>query len=543
MIDWITISQDSGSGNAIITVTADTYSGLVERTASLKVSTVSNRITRYVTLIQNAENPFTVTPTIINDNGLGGYYQLEVQSDYGWTATTIPNWVSLSTESGASGMVITATLSMNGGLQNRSAAIEFTDVKGRTATVSLYQAIGELGTPPDNEIWYISTDGNIVEPASGDWGANLTGNTYTTYGVLHFDGAARYIPANAFTNAERLWRIYVPSSLSMVGGSAFYRCANLTVFNSPSNGNLWHLGVNAFSNCRNLSVVSLPDLGPSVIEGCAFESTAISSFVFKESCWFIGYSAFHNCQNLSSVTFYNDYSAGYPMYPNACTDHYFYCADDAFYDVPSGGTIHTPSGVTGIGATGYTGIENWTRANDIDYRTFNDYRIFPYWFRDDWRDYIRVFCFGPDSQTLSVGSGYNSTYGSEINSGTVRQYVLCANYDYNSATTVNVSLSYGSATTNYLRREKPCVTGVTKTTLIANESYRLYFGGKRITNVNPVSKTPSSSRWYAYTWSVDSRYVMVTARVGDSGPTYATFGFVITYDNGATESYSYYFTP
>ena len=82
MIDWITISQDSGSGNAIITVTADTYSGLIERTENLKVSTLSDSITRYVTLIQDASSPFTVTPSTIYDGGYGGSYRLDVNTPF-----------------------------------------------------------------------------------------------------------------------------------------------------------------------------------------------------------------------------------------------------------------------------------------------------------------------------------------------------------------------------------------------------------------------------------------------------------------------------
>lgn len=539
MEEWISISQDSGSGNAVITVSADSYSQLVDRTTSLKVSTVSSALSRYVTIIQRAEQPFTVSPSAITDSdGYGGEYALDVDSLYEWTATTIPNWMSLSQSSGASGMAITLTVNSNIGSPRRIGSLVFTDAKGRTATVTVTQEVGILRPPTnDNEIWYISSDSEIINPTSGDWGANLTGNTYGAYGVLHFDYTVRYIPENAFSGATRLVKIFVPSSVSRIRKKAFYNCRNLTEYCGPADGNLWFVGYEAFCGASALTEVCLPDLGPSVIDGCAFEHTAIDSFVFKESCWYIGYAAFHDCQSLSSVTFYNDYDAATPIYPNVCTDHYFYCASNAFSAVTTGGTIHTPSGVTG--AT----VSNWATSNDIDYRTFNDYKIFPYWYRDDGDWYLRVFCFGPDSQALSVGSGYNSTYGSEINSGTVRQYVLCADYDYNSATTANVSLSYSSATTNYRRREKPCVTGVTKTTLTANESYRLHFEGKRITYVNPVSKTPSSSRWSASTWSVSSEYVLVNRIVGSSGANYATFGFGITYDNGTTDSYSYYFTP
>lgn len=537
MVDWLTISQASGSGNATITITASTYSGLIDRATSLKVSTVSSAISKYVTVQQTAQQPFTASPSSISDGGLGGTYQIEITSSHEWTATTIPAWVTLSQNSGSAGTIITVSLPLNVGVQ-RTGSIVFTDVKGRTATVGLEQEEGSLNPPTSlYEIWYISSDGNIINPSEGDWGAELIGNTYNNYGVLTFDAPVRYIPENAFSGATELRKISVPSSLSRIEKKAFYYCTDLKEFNSPEDGNLWFVGFEAFCGDSGLTSVTLPKLGPSVIEGCAFEHTAISSFVFKESCWFIGGAAFHDCRSLSSVTFYNDYGNSMPYYPNNCSDSYFYCASNAFSAVTSGGTIHTPSGVTGVA------IDDWTAFNDISYRTFSTYEIFPYWFRDVKMDYCRVFCFGHSAQTLSVGSGYNSTYGSEIDDGKVRQYVICADYDYNSGSTANVSLSYSSSTKTYARGRKPVVSGSTKTTVTSNEEYRVQLNGHRIVEITSVSKSPSGSRWKAEPWWVDKSYLLVTRISGSTGVNYATFTCTVSFDNGTETTYAVNFQP
>ena len=147
MVDWLTISQASGSGNATITITASTYSGLIDRATSLKVSTVSSAISKYVTVQQTAQQPFTASPSSISDGGLGGTYQIEITSSHEWTATTVPAWVTLSQNSGSAGTVITVTLPENPGA-DRTASLVFTDVKGRTATVSLTQY--EVTVPVDD---------------------------------------------------------------------------------------------------------------------------------------------------------------------------------------------------------------------------------------------------------------------------------------------------------------------------------------------------------------------------------------------------------
>lgn len=537
MIDWISLSQTAGTGNATITVSASSYAEAVDRAAFLKVRTVSNAVQRYVTIQQTAQPPFTVSPSNISVAGSGGTYSISINSTREWSATTVPSWITLSTVSGVSGQTITANIGENYG-NSKTGTIYFENAKGQTATVQLTQSTQELPLPTSPyEIWYTTSDEQIVEVPSSNWGTVLSSNTYENgHGVLRFSGRPRYIAEDAFKNSSTLLSVTVPASLSEIGQNAFYGCSNMRSFKSPSDGNLWSVKLQAFCYCSSLSDIQFPDLGPSYIEGCAFQETAISSFVFKESCWFIGYKAFKDCENLTSVTFYHDYSAAQPIYHTPCSDHYYYCSSDVFDNVASTGTVHTPSGVTG------TTVGNWTNVHDIGYRTFSSYVIFPYDFADDngwW--YNRVFCFGPTDETISVSSGYNATFGDEIDNGNVKQYVVCADYTHSSAVTVNVTLDYGDYECEYTRFAEPVVTGTTSNTNAYGGNVTV--NGRRLSNIveGSFTKSPSNSKYYVRTVYGTTFYIDYNAQ--SSATVATTFTFNIKCNNGWTISYSYEFDP
>lgn len=120
------------------------------------------------------------------------------------------------------------------------------------------QAI-DMDQQPDNEIWYTSTDGNIVVPASTKgFGVNLVSNTYSDgKGVMTFDGPLTVIPDSAFADCTTLESlIHLGSGLTSIEWCAFWGCEHLVSVVLPET--LQTISGNAFGNCA-LVEVTIPE--------------------------------------------------------------------------------------------------------------------------------------------------------------------------------------------------------------------------------------------------------------------------------------------
>lgn len=88
--------------------------------------------------------------------------------------------------------------------------------------------------PTNNEIWYTSTDGNIVNPymvnsyRTNIFGANILSNTYKNgKGIIKFDGDVNSIGNYAFYQCSGLTSITIPNSVKSIGNYSFSGCYNL----------------------------------------------------------------------------------------------------------------------------------------------------------------------------------------------------------------------------------------------------------------------------------------------------------------------------
>ena len=122
-------------------------------------------------------------------------------------------------------------------------------------------------TPANDEIYYITTDGNALEPnAESDFGAKLVSNIYNRdkgYFVLKFDGDITQIGDYAFGAVEednKTWTtlkyVAMPKSISYLGYYAFGGCDNLVSIDIPEGVTLIKEG--AFRWCVNLSSITIP---------------------------------------------------------------------------------------------------------------------------------------------------------------------------------------------------------------------------------------------------------------------------------------------
>lgn len=136
------------------------------------------------------------------------------------------------------------------------------------------------GSLPNNEIWYTSTDGNVVTPASTTgFGASIVSNTYTDgKGIIKFDGDVTTIVKNAFSNKTTLSSIEIPNAVTIIDEMAFNSCYNLTSVNIPNS--VTDIKTGAFIHCKGLTSIEIPS-----------SVTNIG-----------GYGVFYNCIGLTSVT-------------------------------------------------------------------------------------------------------------------------------------------------------------------------------------------------------------------------------------------------
>ncbi|MBO5962858.1 MAG: leucine-rich repeat domain-containing protein, partial [Bacteroidales bacterium] len=81
-----------------------------------------------------------------------------------------------------------------------------------------------------NEIWYTSTDGEIVTPKATDvFGANIISNEVVDgKGCIKFDNPVTSIGNDAFRDCSGLTSIEIPNSVTSIGDYAFYKCSGLT---------------------------------------------------------------------------------------------------------------------------------------------------------------------------------------------------------------------------------------------------------------------------------------------------------------------------
>ena len=258
------------------------------------------------------------------------------------------DWISLDATRAVEYDSIALSVAMNMG-DRRSAivkvesldgvlSVEYTIVQAGAASSSTPDVDDEgniLGTPQSNEIFYTSTDGNIVEPYDGNvFGGIIISNTYNNgVGVIVFDRPITAIGSSAFRYCS-LTSITIPDSVTTIGYEAFYKCYSLTSVTIPNS--VTTIGGWAFYQCDSLTSVTIPD-SVTTIEGAAFNCCFnLTSVTIPDSVTTIGGSAFYKCYSLTSVTI-----------PDSVTE----IGGSAFYDCISLTSVTIPDSVTTIGGS------------------------------------------------------------------------------------------------------------------------------------------------------------------------------------------------
>ena len=162
----------------------------------------------------------------------------------------------------------------------------------------------ERDTPANNEIWYTSVDGNIVEPYDSltysTFDTNIVSNTYTNgKGVIKFDDDVTTIGNYAFFYCKSLTSVNIPDSVTSIGDHAFAYCDSLTSVNIPDS--VTTIGNYAFWHCTSLTSVNIPDSVTSIGSCTFYGCKSLTSITIPSSVTSIGNCAFEYCDSLTSV--------------------------------------------------------------------------------------------------------------------------------------------------------------------------------------------------------------------------------------------------
>ena len=181
---------------------------------------------------------------------------------------------------------------------------------------------------PNNEIWYTSTDGNIVTPYDTmDFGANIVSNTYSNgKGVITFDG-----------------------KVTKIGDYAFYQYGNPTLSSLRMPDSVTEIGYYSFSNCENLTSITLSNSLTYI--GYAFSYCGITEITIPDSVTYVADHLFSFCDDLKAI--YGKF---------ASTDNRCLVVDGVLNSfAPSGLTSYSiPSGITTIGNYAFYDCKNLT---------------------------------------------------------------------------------------------------------------------------------------------------------------------------------------
>ena len=186
-------------------------------------------------------------------------------------------------------------------------------------------------TPPNTEIWYTSSNGNIITPNAIDvFDANIISNTYDgRNGIIKFDNKVTRIGDLAFYGCDNITSITIPDSVTDIGERAFASCSGITSVVIPDY--VKNIGYQAFYNCSSLIDVTIgkgvTNIGDLAFYDCgnlttfygkfaswdyrcliingvlhSFAPAGLSNYTIPDNVTEIGERVFYGCGGLSGIT-------------------------------------------------------------------------------------------------------------------------------------------------------------------------------------------------------------------------------------------------
>lgn len=129
-----------------------------------------------------------------------------------------------------------------------------------------------------NEIWYTTSDGNIVTPYNIAALPFRLSNTYVDgKGIIKFNTNVKSIGFQAFYNCRSLTSVTIPNKVTSIGEQAFYVCPLISI-NIPNK--VTSIGRNAFYGC-SLTSITIPDSVKSIEWGAFGLCTKLTNISYE----------------------------------------------------------------------------------------------------------------------------------------------------------------------------------------------------------------------------------------------------------------------
>ena len=241
------------------------------------------------------------------------------ESTLDWEVKTEAEWLEIDPMSGKAGkdIKIQIKVAKNNDKEGRTGYADLTLSNDESYRITINQA-GEgdenediVVDIPNNQIWYTSVDGKIVEPYSGEnneyadalttFGVNILSNTYVDgKGVIEFDGDVTTIGDSAFEYCSSLTSVTIGDSVTTIGSYAFFDCESLT--SVTIGDSVTTIENAAFADCSSLTSVIIPDSVTTIGYSAFRECSSLTSVTIPDSVTTIEESAFEDCRSLTSVT-------------------------------------------------------------------------------------------------------------------------------------------------------------------------------------------------------------------------------------------------
>lgn len=341
--DWMEVEPMGGNaGSTKITITAEPNSAYDKRTAivSIKAGTVEAAIA----VTQSQKNSLIASVDEVNIDNLGGTIDFDVTTNVDLTVTISDDakeWISDVSTRAMETKTLSFEIASNMGEAERSGEIAIAG-GGLEQTVVVLQR-GCLVS--NNEIWYTSTDGNVVTPTQTDvFGANIVSNVYKNgKGIITFDGTVTSIGKNAFMCCTSLTSITLPEGVTSIGDYAFWICSSLESITLPNS--VTAIGEQAFYRCSSLTSITLPEGVTSIGHDAFVDCTSLSSITIPDSVTSIVGNPFMACSSLTT------FNGKYASADNRCL-----IVDGELKSFAPAGLISytIPSGVTSIGSAAFS---------------------------------------------------------------------------------------------------------------------------------------------------------------------------------------------